>query len=149
MTRFSSQSQTNIVKSLMAVGAIGLAIVALPGAATALPFDSRLVSEQAASSSDIQQVRWRGGWAFGAGFLGGAVVGGALARPYYYGPGPYYYGPGPYYYGAPSYYGPGPYYAPGPAYGGDPVAYCMQRFRSYNPATGTYMGYDGQPHPCP
>jgi hypothetical protein len=34
-----------------------------------------------------------------------------------------------------------------PAYGGDP--YCAQRFRSYNPATGTYTGYDGLQHPCP
>jgi len=31
----------------------------------------------------------------------------------------------------------------------DSVAYCMQRFRSYNPATGTYTGYDGLQHPCP
>ncbi|MFG1301206.1 BA14K family protein [Xanthobacter sp. V3C-3] len=31
----------------------------------------------------------------------------------------------------------------------DAVAYCMQRFRSYNPATGTYTGYDGFQHPCP
>ncbi|MBB6307878.1 BA14K family protein [Xanthobacter tagetidis] len=31
----------------------------------------------------------------------------------------------------------------------DAVAYCMQRFRSYNPATGTYTGYDGYQHPCP
>jgi len=31
----------------------------------------------------------------------------------------------------------------------DPVAYCAQRFRSYNPATGLYFGYDGQYHPCP
>ena len=29
------------------------------------------------------------------------------------------------------------------------VAYCMRRFRSYDPSTGTYMGRDGQPHPCP
>ena len=28
-------------------------------------------------------------------------------------------------------------------------AYCVAHFRSYNPATGTYIGYDGLPHPCP
>jgi hypothetical protein len=28
-------------------------------------------------------------------------------------------------------------------------AYCSQRFRSYDPASGTYLGYDGQRHPCP
>ncbi|MBN8916808.1 MAG: BA14K family protein [Rhizobiales bacterium] len=33
--------------------------------------------------------------------------------------------------------------------GGDGVAYCAQQFRSYNPATGTYTGYDGLQHPCP
>ena len=33
--------------------------------------------------------------------------------------------------------------------GSDAVAYCAQRFRSYNPATGTYTGYDGLQHPCP
>jgi hypothetical protein len=37
-------------------------------------------------------------------------------------------------------------YAPPP---GDAVAYCMQRFRSYDPASGTYLGYDGLRHPCP
>jgi hypothetical protein len=29
------------------------------------------------------------------------------------------------------------------------VAYCSQRFRSYDPASGTYLGYDGRRHPCP
>lgn len=32
---------------------------------------------------------------------------------------------------------------------GDAVAYCSQRFRSYDPASGTYLGYDGLRHPCP
>jgi hypothetical protein len=47
-------------------------------------------------------------------------------------------------------------YAPGGASGysagyaaGDSSAYCKQRFRSYDPASGTYLGYDGQRHPCP
>jgi hypothetical protein len=26
---------------------------------------------------------------------------------------------------------------------------CAARFRSYNPATGTYLGFDGRRHPCP
>jgi BA14K-like protein len=29
------------------------------------------------------------------------------------------------------------------------VAYCQQRFRSYDPSSGTYMGYDGLRHSCP
>jgi len=31
----------------------------------------------------------------------------------------------------------------------DMVAYCARRFRSYDPASGTYLGYDGLRHPCP
>jgi hypothetical protein len=29
------------------------------------------------------------------------------------------------------------------------VEYCMSRFRSYNPNTGTYFAYDGTERPCP
>jgi hypothetical protein len=29
------------------------------------------------------------------------------------------------------------------------VNYCMQRFRSYDPRSGTYLGNDGNRHPCP
>lgn len=29
------------------------------------------------------------------------------------------------------------------------IGYCMDRYKSYDPESGTYMGYDGQPHPCP
>ena len=29
------------------------------------------------------------------------------------------------------------------------VAYCAQRFRSYDPASGTYVGYDGVRRSCP
>jgi len=29
------------------------------------------------------------------------------------------------------------------------VAYCLQRFRTYDPASGTYLGLDGHRHPCP
>ena len=29
------------------------------------------------------------------------------------------------------------------------VAYCMDRFNSYDPASGTYLGYDGYRHSCP
>ena len=33
--------------------------------------------------------------------------------------------------------------------GGHRGGSCAQRFRSYNPNTGTYMGYDGRAHRCP
>jgi hypothetical protein len=29
------------------------------------------------------------------------------------------------------------------------VAYCMQTYRSYDPQSGTYLGYDGLRYPCP
>jgi BA14K-like protein len=59
---------------------------------------------------------------------------------------------------APGYCGPpGPVaYAPPPppvAYAPpadvNAVDYCAQRYRSFDPATGTYLGFDGARHPCP
>jgi BA14K-like protein len=96
-----------------------------------------------------------GGGGFIPGAVAGALIGGAVASQ-----GGYYGGGG--------YYGNGPYYA-GQSYGytqpyddgdadaieGSPqgddgsVNYCMQRFRSYDPASGTYLGNDGARHPCP
>jgi hypothetical protein len=32
---------------------------------------------------------------------------------------------------------------------GDSVAWCESHYRSYNPQTGMYLGYDGQHYPCP
>ena len=31
----------------------------------------------------------------------------------------------------------------------DMVAYCARRFKSYDPESGTYLGYDGLRHRCP
>lgn len=41
-------------------------------------------------------------------------------------------------------------YAPAPVYGGggDWHAYCASKYRSYDVASGTYLGYDGYRHPC-
>jgi hypothetical protein len=50
---------------------------------------------------------------------------------------------------SPGYCGPVAYEVPPPPPPGDPVAYCMQRYRSYDPVTQTYMGYDGIRRPCP
>ncbi|HZE52758.1 MAG TPA: BA14K family protein [Bradyrhizobium sp.] len=85
----------------------------------------------------------------GAGFVTGLAVGsafgyGAYADPYYYGD-DYAYSDG---------YDAG--YDTGypvdtgvvvSSAGGDP-SYCAQRYRSYDPATGTYLGFDGLRHPC-
>ena len=94
-----------------------------------------------------------GGGGFIPGAVAGALVGGAIAA----GSGGYgYYGPGydQGYYGGDQY--SDQYYddsgamaeAPAPA-GDDAVSYCVQRFRSYDPQSGTYMGNDGYRHPCP
>jgi hypothetical protein len=124
--------------SVAAVLATGVAAASTVASAT--PFADALAITKA-TGTDVEKVWGRGfGWGFGAGFLGGAIVGGALAAPYYY-RGPYYYGP----YYPPAAYGPG--YYPAPGYGGD--ASCASRYRSYDPATGTFLGYDGVRHPCP
>jgi hypothetical protein len=90
----------------------------------------------------------RGGFIPGA--VAGAVIGGALASDsyaYYGGPG-YAYGPG--YYDDQSYDDGGAVaVVPAPVGGDDSVAYCMQTYRSYDPASGTYLGFDGLRHPCP
>jgi hypothetical protein len=130
------------------------------GSAGAAPIGGPL-SLHDATSPTLQTVQWRGGrgwggrgWGWGgaaAGLAAGAIVGGALAATPYYG---YDYGYAPGYYGygyAPDYYSYG--YAPGyQSYGysgGGDAAYCAQRYRSYDPASGTYLGYDGIRHPCP
>lgn len=126
---------------------VATTLAASASVATAMPFADGLALKNAAPAS-TETVRWgRGwGWGLGAGLAAGAIIGGGLAAPrYYYGPGPYYYGPGPYYGPAPVYADPG-YADPG---GSDPVAYCSARFKSYDPRSGTYLGYDGQRHPCP
>jgi hypothetical protein len=83
-----------------------------------------------------------GGIGLGLGLGAGALLGGAILGA----PGSY----GRYGYGAydPGYYDQG-YTAASPYVGGDEAAYCQQRFRSYDPASGTYLGFDGLRHPCP
>lgn len=84
---------------------------------------------------------WRGpGYGFGAG-----LALGALGSSYYYND-PYYYGDSYAY--APDAYVDDGQYAAAPAAEGD-AAYCAQRYRSYDPASGTYLNYDGNRYPCP
>ncbi len=88
---------------------------------------------------------WHGGHRHhhrGGGFWPGFAVGAGIGSAYGY-------------YGSPGYYDDSYYYddssvvAVAPPAGDDAVAYCMQRYKSYDPASGTYLGYDGQRHPCP
>jgi hypothetical protein len=123
-----------------------------------------LVASMAPTSAD----EWRARHAWGPAVVAGGIVGGAVAAatsplwaPGYYGYGPNYayrpdyaYGYGPYGYDA------GPPVVEGPAViegrsaaieepSGDSVAYCEAHFKSYDPSTGTYLGYDGVRHSCP
>ena len=78
----------------------------------------------------------------GGGFWPGVAVGVGVGSTYGY-------------YGSPSYYDDSyGYYddsavAAAPQSDDDAVAYCTQRYRSYDPASGTYLGNDGLRHPCP
>jgi len=76
--------------------------------------------------ADRRYYRRDRGNALAAGALGlatGAIVGSAIAQSQ----------------AAPTYVAPG----------GSAAGYCAQRFKSYDPASGTYLGYDGLRHPCP
>ena len=138
------------VQKLSATFLIATSLASVSSLAMAAPVTNGSAIRNATPST-VETVRW--GWgAPAAAFVAGGLIGGALAAPYYYGYGPYYgapyaYYPGPYY--------PGPYAAAppapaAPAYSSeDSEDYCAQRFRSYDPSTGTYLGYDGQRHPCP
>ena len=91
------------------------------------------------------------GWGWGPGAIAAGVVGGAVAAATspLWAPGYYGYGPGYYNY-APGYYDYAPGYTAAPlAPTGNSVGWCQAHFRSYNPSTGMYMGYDGMQHPCP
>jgi hypothetical protein len=62
----------------------------------------------------------------------------------------YYYADNGYYYGDDAYGNYDQSYALiGDESSSDNSGYCSQRYKSYDPASGTYLGYDGQRHPCP
>jgi BA14K-like protein len=83
---------------------------------------------------------YRGGYHRGLGFAGGLAIGGALGYGYdgYYGDD--YYADNVYNDGDQSYV-----VSSGPT---SDSGYCAQRYKSYDPASGTYLGYDGLRHPC-
>jgi len=117
-------------------------------AAVLLTAGTVLVSAGPASA---QRAWHRGFWpgAVAAGVAGAAL---AAATSPLWAPGYYDYYPG-YTYGYPA-YGGGPYYdyVPGAApvaTAGVDVGWCEAHYRSYNPSTGTYLGFDGQYHSCP
>lgn len=105
------------------------------------------------------------GDAIAAGVLGlatGAIIGGVIANSgpryiepprAYYPPQPTYYPPAPTYVAPPRHYYPRPHYPRQVGYGIEPWTaawydYCESRYRSFNPTTGTFRGYDGQERFC-
>ncbi|MGN6460526.1 MAG: BA14K family protein [Pseudolabrys sp.] len=130
-----------MLRSKWMAGAVALALVGTTTLAAVTPADAQWRGRHGGGWHGGGHYHRGGGWGGGGAVLGGlaagAILGGAIAasRPYGY----YDYGPD-YYYGGP------PVYA---APAGDDVAYCMSRFKSYDPASGTYLGYDGYRHPCP
>ena len=129
--------------------------LAASSAASAAPVMRGIAPAVSAQNEMVQQVQWRrhghhggrgyyggrgyhggrgNGGAVAAGVLGGLAVGamiGAAAAA-----------PPPAYYGAPA-----PVYGGGGG-GGDWIAYCSSKYRSFDPASGTYLGYNGYRHPC-
>jgi len=119
---------------------------------TALGLAACTVLATGAPASAAPWGRHGGGWHRGGfGWPAAGVVGGAVAAATspLWAPGYYDYAPGYAY--APDYdYAPGPYVASGPVVAqNSDASYCAARFRSYDPASGTYLGYDGLRHPCP
>lgn len=89
-----------------------------------------------------------GGYRRGHGYYGPGAVAGGIAAGVLVGPG--IYPPGYQGYYDDQYYDDAPVaVVPGPGGDDDAVAYCMQTYRSYDPASGTYLGNDGLRHPCP
>jgi len=86
---------------------------------------------------------WRPGIGYG---VAAGLAAGAIGSSYYYGNDPSYYDS--YAYGGGD-YDDGQYVAVAPDDGGDATGYCVQRFRSYDPSSGTYLGNNGLRHPCP
>ena len=128
-----------IRSAIVAAGILGVTGSMQPAAAAPLAPATRTTQ---ASTLDVVQVRGgRDGAALAAGLATGLIVGGLLSAPHYYeGPYPYYHRS--YYPPPPPFYGPVGYAAPGWE------AYCFSRYRSFDPISGTYLGYDGRRHFC-
>jgi hypothetical protein len=79
-----------------------------------------------------------------AGFAVGTLFGNAIAQPRYYRPAPVYVAPPP----PVVVYEPTPvYYAPAP-WTPEWYSYCARRYQSFDPHSGTFVGFDGLRHLC-
>jgi BA14K-like protein len=122
------------VSAVMVALVSGVAMFSV-GSASAMPLGGAALdsASKAAGRSliiDVQVRRYRGyrGGRFvrrrgdaAAAIIGGVIIGGIIASQV-----------------------ARPYY-----YYDNAISYCMNRFRSYDPYSRTYLGYDGYRHPCP
>ena len=166
--RFKSRTRVEKTMNKLATAALAAVIGAAPilATATSASADSRQSYRNGKPVHSRQHYNnghnnnWNNGnnnWqGVGVGLAAGAALGlGAgllINRPP---PPPVYYAPAPppvVYYRAPApvYYAPPP---PPPVYYDQSwteahIEWCLDRYRSYNPATNTFMGYDGYAHEC-
>lgn len=133
-----------VLKSLAVTGALfGAALAVTP--ASAMPFAAPLGAAAVDAGAPVVNVQYyghrhggyRGGYRrnnVGGAIAAGAaigIIGGIIASQ-----------------AQPRYYEPAPVYR-APVYGGSPDdAYCFSKYKSYDPESGTYLGYDGYRHPC-
>ena len=127
----------SMVKSVLVISALVVGVGVSPiGSVSALPLGPAVGGTELAAQLDDAlptiHVRNRGA-GVAAGIIGGMILGGIIASqpPYYYGYAPPYAAYRPY------------------PYGGSAIAYCMSRFKSYDPYSMTYLGYDRFRRRCP
>jgi hypothetical protein len=126
------------IKSAATISLLAAGLVLTPSLGTAMPLSPAAGGAGwVANSPPLPTIDIRNNGAdVAAGIIGGLIVGGMIAsQPHYYRPYGYYY---------PRY----TYYPPYPSVGAA-VAACARRFKSYDPYSMTYLGYDGLRHPCP
>lgn len=122
-----------VLKASLALALLAGAVVFPVGSGSATPF-SNLANAIGASQqdgsmfTDVQFRRYRGyrgrrggDGAAAAAIIGGLIIGGIIASEA----------------------------SRSRGYYDNATAYCMRRFKSYDPYSRTYLGYDGYRHPCP
>ncbi|MGE3832714.1 MAG: BA14K family protein [Parvibaculaceae bacterium] len=134
--------------ALSLAAAVALGTLGLTAAAEAMPVGSGAPVVEKQANANIETVahrrywrhggrhHWRhhggDGWGYGGAFLGGVLLGSALDNRYYDDDDDYYYAPRRYRHRVSD----------------DHVDYCLDRYRSYDVRSDTFMGYDGYRHRC-
>lgn len=110
---------------------IASTVISAPAISAPLRADAGLSNAAPVAAESIQYRRWHGGRGYGyhhhrggggaliGGLAAGAIIGGAIAA------------------------------GQANAAAQQNAAYCAQRYRSYDPASGTYLNNNGNRYPCP